>query len=267
MLKVPSQDESGVLWARRNGGHLFASAVTVLSATRATAEVPACYTVQQGDTAARISLFLTGSVEYTYEPWFQILDAPRSRVVPKSHYGRIQPGWRACIPSSRLRVEFSHSTTTPRAAAPGPLPTTLAENILAIALWGVAVMAALLIAHAARRYVTRRRAVVSMMQQFGERFVCEFERPLMEPGCLKRPVESRLRVIPRRKRLEILLAPTGRRRYPNLLDHRSNVKYDAERVARLLKDERFVGGHLGARGRWVVIACHFRIHAEQKGTK
>ena len=143
----------------------------------------------------------------------------------------------------------------------------LAENILAIALCGVAVMAVLLIAPFARRYVTRRRAVVSIMQQFGERFVREFERPLMEPGSVKRPVESRLRVIPRRNRLEILLAPTGRRRYPNLRDHRRNVKYDAERVARLLKDERFVGGDLGARGRWVVIACHFRIHAEQKGMK
>ena len=246
---------------------LLASAVTVMSATRVTAEVPACYTVQQGDTAALISLYLTGSVEHTDAPWFQIVDASRSRVVPKSRYSRIQPGWRACIPSSRLRVEFSHSTTTPRAATPGPQSKTPAVNIPAIAWWGVAVMALLLSAEATRRYVTRRRAVVSMMQQFGERFVCEFERPLMEPGCLERPVESRLRVIPSRKRLEILLAPTGRRRYPNLSDHRRNVTYDADRVARLLKEERFVGGQLGAHGRWVVITCHFRMQAEQKGTK
>jgi hypothetical protein len=247
---------------------LLASAVTVMSATRATtAEVPACYTVQQGDTAALISVYLTGSVEHTYAPWFQIVDASGSRVVPKSHYSRIQPGWRACIPSSRLRVEFSHSTTTPRAAAPGRQSKTLAENIPAIAWWGVAVMAVLLIADAALRYATRRRAVVSMMQQFGERFVCEFERPLMEPGCLERPVESRLHVIPGRKRLEILLAPTGRRRYPNLSDHRRNVTYDANRVVRLLKDERFVGGQLGANGRWVVITCHFRMQAQQKGTQ
>ena len=248
---------------------LLASAVTVVGATRATAEVPACYTVQQGDTAAHISLYLTGSVDHTDASWFQIVDASRSIAVPKAHYSRIQPGWRACIPSSRLRVELSHSTAPPRAAAPGPGPSppTMAQSILAMALWGVAVMTVLLIAYAARWYLTRRQAVVSMMQQFGERFVCEFERPLMEPGCVERPVESRLRVIPRRQRLEILLAPAGGRRYPNLLDHRGNVKYDAERVAQLLKDERFVGGHLGARGRWVVIACHFRIHAEQKGTK
>ena len=247
---------------------LLAGAVAVqgTTATRALAQVPACYTVQPGDTAALISLYLTGSVQHTYEPWFQIVDAPRSRLVPKSQYSRIEPGWRACVPPSRLRVEFSRSTMTPAAAAPGR-HLTLGERIPAIAWWGVAVMTLLLLGDAARQYVTRRRAVVSMMQQFGERFICEFERPLWQPGCLERPVESRLRVIPRRQRLEILLAPAGRRRYPNLSDHRRNVTYDAERVVRVLKDERFVGGQLGAHGKWVVIACHFSVHTEQKGTK
>ena len=278
-LKVPSRGIVS-LGPARMAVTLVASGLALVNATRARAEVPACYTVQQGDTAAGISQRLTGSVEYTYEPWFRILDASRSIAVPKSHYSRIQPGWRACVPSSRLRAELSHSTTAPQAAAPlqaampqgaapAPAPSSkrLAEKILAIALWGMAVMALLLIAHAARQYITWRRAIVSMMQQFGERFVCEFERPLLEPGCLKSPVESRLRVIPHRKRLEILLAPAGKRRYPNLLDHRNNVKYDAERVARLLNDERLVGGHLVARGKWVVVACNFRIQAEQKGTK
>lgn len=243
-----------------------AVAVHVTIAPCASAQVPVCYTVQPGDTAALISLYLTGSVQHTYEPWFQIVDASRSRVVPKSQYSRIEPGWRACIPPSRLRVEFAGAATTPGAAAPDR-HLTLGERIPAIAWWGVAVMAMLVIADAARTYLTRRRAVVSMMQQFGERFICEFERPLMQPGCLERPVESRLRVIPRRQRLEIHLAPAGRRRYPNMSDHRRNVTYDAERVVRVLKDERFAGGQLGAHGKWVVIACHFRVHPEQKGTK
>ena len=257
-----------ILGRRGMGVALLASVVTVLSPARATADVPACYTVRRGDTAALISGYLTGSVEHAYAPWFQIVDTARSRVVPKSHYTRIEPGWYACIPSSRLRVELRHSSSPmPRAAAPGRQPKTLAEIIPTIAGWGAAFMVMLLIADAFRRYVARRRAVVSLMQQFGERFVCEFERPLMEPGCLERPVESRLRVIPGRKRLEILLAPTGWRRYPNLSDHRRNLTYDADRVARLLKDERFVSGQLGAHGRWVVITCHFRMQAEQKGTK
>ena len=94
------------------------------------------------------------------------------------------------------------------------------------------------------QYARRRRVIVGIMQRFGERFVSEFERPLRTPGCEERPVESQLRLIPRRQRLEILLAPTGRRRYPNLSDHRSNVTYDAERIVLLLKEERFAGGQL-----------------------
>ena len=62
-----------------------------------------------------------------------------------------------------------------------------------------------------------------------------------------------------------MLAPAGRRRYPNLSDHRSNVTYDAERIVRLLKEERFVGGQLRGDGKWVVIACDFKIRPEQKG--
>jgi len=244
-----------------------AVAVAAATVTRATAEVPACYSVRQGDTAALISLNLTGSVQHTYEPWFLIVDTSRERVVPKSQYGRIQPGWRACVPWSRLRVEWARPTTTSGAPAAGGHQTPVGSSIPAIAWWGVVVVAVMWLAVATWQYVIRRRAVVSMMQQFGERFVCEFERPLIQPGCLERPVESRLRVIPRRKRLEILLAPTGSRRYPNLSDHRSNVTYDAERVVRLLKDDRFAGGQLGTHGKWVVIACYFRVHSEQKGTK
>ena len=141
---------------------------------------------------------------------------------------------------------------------------------LAVLEWsGVAVLGGLgvvLIGHSIRLWALERTAAVRMMHEFGERFIREFERPLMLPGCLERPIESRLRVIPRRKRLEILLAPTGSRRYPNLSDHRSNLSYDAERVVRLLRHEQFSGGHLATRGRWVVIACHFKTHPEQRGT-
>ena len=103
------------------------------------------------------------------------------------------------------------------------------------------------------------------MQRFGEKFVSEFERPLKTPGSEQRPVESQLRFIPRRQRLEIMLAPTGRRRYPNLSDHRGNLAYDAERIVRLLKDRRFVGGQLSGDGKWVVIACDFEIFPEERG--
>ena len=212
---------------------------------------------------------MTGSVQQTYEPWFQIVDA-YSRVVPKSHYGRIQAGWRACIPSLRLVVDRHREhgqTTVNGAAASVGILQAFAASIVAGAWWGVAVLVVMLLAHAGWQYVNRRQAIVSTMRRFGERFVAEFERPLVTPGCEERAVESRLRTIPRRQRLEILLAPTGRRRYPNLSDHRSNVTYDAERIVRLLKDDRFVGGQLSDHGKWVVIACHFEIRPEQKGSK
>ena len=67
---------------------------------------PACYAIQQGDTAAIVSWRMTGSAQQEYQPWFQILDA-HSRVVPKSQYRWIHAGWRACIPWSRLGVAWN----------------------------------------------------------------------------------------------------------------------------------------------------------------
>ena len=73
------------------------------TAGRAAGEVAACYMIRQGDTAALVSRRMTGRAQQQFQPWFQILDA-KSRAVPKSQYNRIQAGWRACIPSSRIVV-------------------------------------------------------------------------------------------------------------------------------------------------------------------
>jgi hypothetical protein len=228
------------------------------------AEAPACYTIQQGDTAAMVSWRMTGNAQQEYEPWFQVLDV-YSRVVPKSQYRQIHPGWRACIPWSRLDVAWTRkprATEAEGVARSGGILHVFSSSVAAGAWSGVAILVVMLLAVDGWHYARRRRAIVSMMHRFGERFVREFERPLRTPGCQERAVESRLRFIPRRQRLEILLAPTGRRRYPNLSDHRSNVAYDAERIVLLLNDERFVGGQLSGHGKWVVIACHFKIHHE-----
>ena len=142
----------------------------------------------------------------------------------------------------------------------GEYPQPAVADVAAGAWSGVAILVVLLLVLDGMQYLRRRRAIVSTMQRFGENFVAEFERPLKNPGFKERPVESQLRFIPRRQRLEIMLAPTGRRRYPNLADHRSNLAYDAERIVRLLKDRRFVGGQLSGDGKWVVIACDFQFH-------
>ena len=149
--------------------------------------------------------------------------------------------------------------------AGGGILQAFASSVAAGAWWGVGLFVVLLLAFDGWQYARRRRVIVGIMQRFGERFVSEFERPLRMPGSEERPVESQLHLIPRRQRLEILLAPAGRRRYPNLSDHRSNVTYDAERIVLLLKDERFAGGQLKGHGKWVVIACDFNIRPEQKG--
>ena len=142
---------------------------------------------------------------------------------------------------------------------------TWALVVVAGALCGVAAVAVVELPLAAWRYARQRPAIVSTMKGFGEQFVCEFERPLTRPGCDGPSIETRLRLIPRRQRLEISIAPAGRHRYPNLSDHRRNVMYDAERIARLLGDTRFVGGHLSRHGKWVVIACQFQFFSKQRG--
>jgi hypothetical protein len=140
---------------------------------------------------------------------------------------------------------------------------TWAMVVVTGALCGAAVVAVVELPLAAWRYAQQRPVIISTMKGFGERFVCEFERPLTRPGCDEPPVETRLRLIPHRQRLEISIAPTGTRRYPNLSDHRRNVMYDAERIVRLLGDNRFVGGHLSRHGKWVVIACQFQFYPEE----
>ena len=75
----------------------------------------------------------------------------------------------------------------------------------------------------------QRQQVRRVMQCFADRFVREFERPLIQEHLANPPIQSRVRVKPGRSRLDVLLAPTGGRRYPNLADHRHNVLYDVVR--------------------------------------
>ena len=53
-----------------------------------------------------------------------------------------------------------------------------------------------------------------MMKLYAERFVEEFERPLMQPHLSHRPIQSRLRLKPGRARFDVCLAPEAGLRYP-----------------------------------------------------
>jgi len=114
------------------------------------------------------------------------------------------------------------------------------------------------------KYGDERRARLDMMRVFGNRFIAEFERPLL-PNALGDPLRARVKFAPRRRTLEILLAPGQGRTYPNLVDHKRNVEYDVARVLRILRHEPFVSGRPYAKGRWVVIPCRFEAGRQQEG--
>ena len=71
----------------------------------------------------------------------------------------------------------------------------------------------------------RRRRASFVMRHFADRFVREFERPLIQQHAAEHPVRVRFRSRRFGRRIDILLAPGTSRRYPNLSDHKQNVEY------------------------------------------
>ena len=235
----------------------------------------ACHPVRGGETATQLARRLTGDGRNTYQPWFQLMDRS-SRVVPKSQYDRIRPGWRACIvketkasvvQASVLRPALERETiearTIPLASPPAETAGVVRSISVGDLMWvwlGVAMILPLFGWSIVDDYVARRNAVLIVMKHFAHRFVSEFERPLIQQR-EERPLRSRLRLSPARARLEILLAPGPGRRYPNLSDHRKNVEYDVVRVVRLLADDSFVRDSVYVRAGWVVVP--FRLKTSQ----
>jgi hypothetical protein len=108
-------------------------------------------------------------------------------------------------------------------------------------------------------YLARRKTNSIVMRHFAERFISEFERPLVRPRAGERSVRSRIRFSARPRRFDILLAPGTGRRYPNLTDHKKNVEYDVARVLTLLADRSFVCGALYTDEGWVVVPFQFLV--------
>jgi hypothetical protein len=207
-----------------------------------------CYTVHRGDTAARIAYRLTRDAGNAYAPWFQILDPASSTFVPKSQYGRIRPGWQACI-AERAPGPFPPAAPSAIEAAP-----PVARSAIQRFWWAPMLFFATALAWiGAQKYLDRRETVARALEQFGKSFVREFERPLLQQSGAESPIQSRLRILPERDWLEVLIAPNKGWHYPNLTDHRRNLEYDVERIVTLLGERRLICGQLGARGPWVVI--------------
>ena len=246
--------------------------VLVLLITAASRGVDAqsmvCDPIRPGETASAVARRLTGDSGSRQASWFQIIDPATGRRLSKSSYNRIPVGWRACLAQSPL-ADASRSQPTAIAMIetpfqqivtmmPGADPGLLLLSVLA----GIA--GAFLCVSVAD-YLAERQRIVAAMKRFGESFVREFERPLLQPPVGASPLRSHLVVSPDRRQLSILLAPGAGQRYPNLSDHRDNVAYDVGRVVQQLRDHSFVCAAPYAQGGWVVVPCRFQGGPKQAG--
>ena len=232
-----------------------------------------CYPIRPGDTAARLAQRFTGNAHNRHQRWFHIVEPTTATVIPKSHYGRIQAGWHVCVATEMLRdgaARRPYAVVT--SGSPVLLQTGVRQEQTAIDLsflwWATPLLAfsGLVLARVvAGKYIVKRQARLETMKGFGDRFISEFERPLFRRCADEPTVRSRLRFAPRRRTMEVLLAPADGRTYPNLSDHRKNVEYDVERVLRLLRNAPFKTGPLHAEGPWVVIPFRLETDRQQEG--
>ena len=230
----------------------------------------ACSTIRPGETAAHVAARIAGHPQSRHEPWFQIVDPRARRFIAKAEYDRIHAGWRACIvnePVRRVLPRDRESTLTVGhiADAGVAILAMLGRIESTYVVFGVLVVLLGLAALSIDEYMMGRQAVLWHLNRFGNRFIQEFERPLVPSRPFERVIDSRLRCNPHRARVDVLLAPRDGRRYPNLADHKRNVEYDVVRVARLLKDHAFVYGRPYAEGRWVVVPFQVKVSARQAG--
>ena len=250
---------------------VFVLAIMAMSSD-APAQPLACAVIRPGESAAAVARRITGHPQNRHEPWFQILDPATSRFVRKDQYGRIRPGWRACVLNEPAQGEVTRGAAVAAATVHAGFDTLLRaiDDLDSTLVLGGAVAVALLIAvawPAVDEYVADRRRTLAAMRCFGETFIREFERPLLQADDPVPPIQSRLRARAYQRRLEILLAPAGGRRYPNLTDHRKNVEYDVTRILHRLRGEPFVCTSLYAQRQWVVVPFQFDVSSQQAGGK
>jgi len=263
----------------------------VAAPSAAFSQSPVCHPIRAGETATQLARRLTGDSRNKYQPWFQIVDAS-ARFVPKSQYDRIRRGWRACITrketiESRIQPVTHDEQPTAADSALRPVADSPARHVADVPVasplttvtdllspvtgadltwvWlGAAVIVPLFGWRILDNYAARRKTRLIVMQHFANRFVSEFERPLIQQPT-ERPVRSRLRLSPARARFEILLAPGQGKRYPNLSDHKKNMEYDVVRIQRALADDSFVRDPLYTQAGWVVVPFRFKVRRKHIG--
>jgi hypothetical protein len=271
---------------------------------RAGAESLVCHAIKRGESAAQAARRVTGDGRSVYRSTFQIMNAS-SRFIPKSQYDRVRAGWRACVvkpavvrasanaavfktakasdaadassvpkPNTPDVVTASDVAATGDALEPAVAqsPSAMSDVLRVVGKVDLTMLwlgAAMVVPWVGWRflddYLARRKTTAVVMQLFADRFVSEFERPLIRFYAGDHPVRSRVRHHARRGRFDILLAPSQGRRYPNLTDHKNNVEYDVARVLQTLADESFASGPLYMQAGWVVVPFQFKAGPKQAG--
>jgi hypothetical protein len=238
-----------------------------------------CWPIVHGDTASRLARRLTGSEATVYSATFQIMDPARGLFVPKSQYSRLSTRWRACVARDRVNTEapvpaLSVPPVAPFAAMPVVASVAPAAAVspetpsfdLGFAMRYAAFVTVILLMITAASGFAAPRPIPPALQRAGEDFVAAFARPLVDPASKAPPIATRMRFVPRKARLDIGIAPCGRRRYPNLSDHKLNVEYDVRRVLRELGAHRVVCDGLHAEGQWVTVSIRLAT-PKQAGVK
>ena len=206
--------------------------------------------------------------------------ATTSRAVPKARYGFVFAGWNACTTVDEVVPEATIEPIVqvlpgPVAADPPAAGATVAPALATVVVWAPAAVWSAVVLGLALTYwlvdehLTQRRGTLRAMKEYADQFVEEFERPLVQPHLVHRPIQSRVRFKPGRSRFDVLLAPEPEAglRYPNLTDHKKNVMYDVVRIQRALSPHAFVSSRPYARGRWVVVPFRFRVESREAGDR
>jgi hypothetical protein len=234
-----------------------------------------CVTIRTDETVASVAKRVTGDARNMRAPWFQIVNPTTARPVPKTRYRFIFAGWHACttvddaLPDAAIEPVVQVLSSPAVAVAPPRRPVAPPSATAVVwapaAIWSTVVLALALSCWLVDEHVAGRRETRRAMQRYAERFVEEFERPLIQPHLSRRPIQSRVRFKPGRARFDVLLAPEVGLRYPNLTDHKGNVMYDIVRIQRALSEGAFVSSPPYARGRWVVVPFRSRVETREAG--
>ena len=176
-----------------------------------------CSPISAGETGPAVALRLTGDPENLYQPWFRFADPATGKFVPQSQHTNLRTGWRVCLARDAPALA--------RRAPPASDRNGRTYDIGFAVRIGLAVFLVMLSWSLLEEYLRQTWRVPAPLRHHAQQFVDAFERPLLRQSSTGPPIRSRLRYLPAREEVEILIAPSAGRRYPNLSDHKINVEY------------------------------------------